>query len=367
MNSLFANSELAGIAEKVEKGERLSREDGIRLMKSNDLLTIGYMADLVRKRKNGDYAYFIVNRHVNHTNICENLCKLCAFGKKPDDPDAYTMTIEEIEEKARECQGQRISEFHIVGGLNPNLRLEYFEEMLRRVKKILPNTVIKAFTAVEIDYFARTENLSVEDVLRRLQKAGLDSLPGGGAEIFSPRVRKHICEKKISGERWLEVHETAHRIGMRTNATMLYGHIETAEERIDHLIKLRELQDKTGGFLAFIGLAFHPKNTGLEELNLSRTTGYDDIKVLAVARLMLDNFDHIKAYWIMIGPKLAQVSLAFGVDDIDGTVVEEKITHSAGADTGQSMTKAELVNMIKAAGRIPAERDTLYTILEEGF
>lgn len=196
MNSLFANSELAGIAEKVEKGERLSREDGIRLMKSNDLLTIGYMADLVRKRKNGDYAYFIVNRHVNHTNICENLCKLCAFGKKPDDPDAYTMTIEEIEEKARECQGQRISEFHIVGGLNPNLRLEYFEEMLRRVKKILPNTVIKAFTAVEIDYFARTENLSVEDVLRRLQKAGLDSLPGGGAEIFSPRVRKHICEKK---------------------------------------------------------------------------------------------------------------------------------------------------------------------------
>ncbi len=367
MNKLLADSKLLDIVDKVERQERLTKEDGIRLMESGELLTIGYMADLVRRRKNGDYAYFIVNRHINHTNVCANLCKLCAFGKKAEDPEAYTMSLDEIEKKAAECKGQKISEVHIVGGLNPDLKLDYFEEMLRRVRQALPGVVIQAFTAVEIDYFARTENLTVEEVLRRLMDAGLDSLPGGGAEIFSRRVRERICDKKISGDRWLEVHETAHRLGMRTNATMLYGHIETVEERIDHLIRLRELQDKTGGFLAFIPLAFHPKNTGLEGKGLGRTTGYEDLKVLAVARLMLDNFDHIKAFWIMIGPKLAQVSLAFGVDDIDGTVVEERITHAAGADTGQSLTKHELVKMIKAAGRIPAERDTLYKILEEGF
>lgn len=367
MNKLVSGSELNDLVEKVEKGERLTREDGVRLMKSADLLTIGYMADLVRRKKNGDYAYFIVNRHINHTNICDNLCKLCAFAKKPDDPEAYTMSLEEVESKAIECTDQGISEIHIVGGLNPELKLSYFEEMLRRVRRALPGVVIQAFTGVEIDYFARTEGISVKEVLRRLMDAGLDSLPGGGAEVFSQRVRDKICENKITGERWLEVHETAHQFGMKTNATMLYGHIETAEERIDHLILLRELQDKTGGFLAFIPLAFHPKNTSLESSGLSRSTGYDDLKVLAVARLMLDNFDHIKAFWIMIGPKMAQVSLAFGVDDIDGTVVEERITHAAGADTDQALTKQQLVRMVKAAGRIPAERDTLYNILEEGF
>jgi len=367
MNKLVASSELKDILIKVEEGERLTGEDGVRLMNSTDLLTIGYMADLVRRRKNRDYAYFIVNRHINHTNICDNLCKLCAFAKKPDDPQGYTMRLEEVESKAVECADQGVSEIHIVGGLNPKLKLDYFEEMLRKVRRALPGVVIQAFTAVEIDYFARTETISVNEVLRRLMDAGLDSLPGGGAEIFSQRVRDKICEKKISGERWLEVHEIAHRLGMKTNATMLYGHIETAEERIDHFIRLRELQDKTGGFLAFIPLAFHPKNTGLEGSGLSNSTGYDDLKALAVARLMLDNFDHIKAYWIMIGPKLAQVSLAFGVDDIDGTVVEEQITHAAGADSGQSLTKKDLVGMIKAAGRIPAERDTLYKIIEEGF
>lgn len=365
--TLLTGSKLADIVEKVEKGQRLNREDGIRLMESNELLTIGYMADLIRKRKNGDYAYFIVNRHINHTNICANLCKLCAFGKKPEDPEAYTLSLDEIETKAIECKDQKISEVHIVGGLNPDLKLSYFEEMLRRTRQALPDVVIQAFTAVEIDYFAQTENLTIEEVLSRLMAAGLDSLPGGGAEIFSGRVRDKICEKKISGDRWLEVHAAAHKLGMRTNATMLYGHLETTEERIDHLLKLREQQDLTGGFLTFIPLAFHPKNTGLEESNLSRTTGYDDLKVLAVSRLMLDNFDHIKAYWVMIGPKLAQVSLAFGVDDIDGTVVEEKITHTAGADTEQSMTKQQLIKMIKSAGRKPAERDTLYKILEEGF
>ena len=364
---MLNDSNLLDIVNKVEKGERLDFDDGVRLMKSNELLAIGYMADMVRKRKNGDYAYFIVNRHINHTNICDNLCKLCAFGKKPEDPGAYTMSLDEIEKKALEVRDQGISELHIVGGLNPDLRLEYFEEMLQRVRRALPEVIIQAFTAVEIDYFAKTENISVEEVFRRLMDAGLDSLPGGGAEIFASRVREKICDKKISGQRWLEVHKIAHETGMRTNATMLYGHIETMEERIDHFIKLRELQDRTGGFLAFIPLAFHPKNTGLEGMGLSRTTGYEDLKILAVARLMLDNFDHIKAFWIMIGPKLAQVSLAFGVDDIDGTVVEERITHAAGADTRQSMTRKELAGMIKAAGRIPAERDTLYKIIEEGF
>jgi len=367
MDKLLAGSKLLDLVEKVEKGERLTFDDGVRLMKSDELLVIGYMADLVRKRKNGDYAYFIVNRHINHTNVCTNLCKLCAFGKKAEDPEAYTMTLDEIEEKAISCRGQKLTELHIVGGLNPDLKLEYFEEMLRRVRRALPGVVIQAFTAVEIDHFAVNENLSVEEVLRRLMDAGLDSMPGGGAEIFAERVRAKICEKKISGERWLEVQEIAHNLGMKTNATMLYGHIETVEERIDHLIKLRDLQDRTGGFLAFIPLAFHPGNTGLEKMGLSRTTGYDDLKVLAVSRLMLDNFDHIKAYWIMIGPKLAQVSLAFGVDDIDGTLIEEKITHAAGADTEQALTKSDLIKMIKAAGRIPAERDTLYKILEEGF
>lgn len=367
MEELFKNTELSDILDKVKNGERLSREDGIRLMNSNDILTIGYMADIVRERKNGDNTYFIVNRHINHTNICKVRCKLCAFGVDEDNEKAYLMSLDEVESKAREMQGTRCSELHIVGGCHPDLKLEYFEEMLRRVRAVLPNTIIQAFTAVEIDHFAITEDISVEEVLRRLMDAGLQSLPGGGAEIFASRVRDKICEKKISGDRWLEIHEAAHKLGMRTNATMLYGHIETTEERIDHFIKLRELQDRTNGFLTFIPLAFHPKNTQLEDANSSKTTGYDDIKVLAIARLMLDNFEHIKAYWVMLGLKIAQVSLAFGVDDLDGTVEEEKITHSAGGDTGQALSKANIIKAIKAAGRIPIERDTLYNIVDQDF
>lgn len=367
MDNLFRNSELADLITKVTDGERLTREDGIRLMKSNDLLAIGYMADLVRCRKNGDYTYFNVNRHINHTNICKTRCKLCAFGKDKEDPQAYAMTIDEVEAKALESKNDKITELHIVGGLNPEMSLEFAEQMLSRVSKALPGIHIKAFTAVEIDHFAETSGLSVKEVFQRLMDAGLGSLPGGGAEIFSPRVRQLICEKKISGDRWLEIMEIAHSLGMRTNATMLYGHVETIEERIDHLISLRELQDRTGGFQTFIPLAFHPKNTELESMNLSRTTGYDDLKVLAVARLLLDNFDHIKVYWVQIGPKLAQVALAFGADDLDGTINEERITHAAGADTSQSLTKDQLIKMVKAAGRIPVERDTLYNVIEEGF
>ncbi|MFZ3171408.1 MAG: aminofutalosine synthase MqnE [Carboxydocellales bacterium] len=367
MLKMLQDTELKDLVIKVEQGERLSREDGIRLMKSNDLLAIGYLADLIRQRKNGDNVYFIVNRHINHTNICKTRCKLCAFGRDAEDEGAYLMSLDEVEAKAKEVQNAHISEVHIVGGCHPDLQMPYYEDMLRRVSRVLPGVHIKAFTAAEIDHYATTAGISPEEVLKRLQAAGLGSLPGGGAEIFSPRVRALICEKKVSGERWLEIHALAHKLGMRTNATMLYGHVETPAERIDHLLALRELQDQTGGFLTFIPLAFHPQNTGLEALQIPRTTGFDDLKVLAVARLMLDNFDHIKAYWVMIGPKMAQVSLAFGVDDLDGTIIEERITHAAGADTGQSLTKAEMVNMVKAAGRKPIQRDTLYNIIEEGL
>jgi len=362
---LSNDNELNDLVEKVEAGERLNKEDGIRLFRSNDLLAIGKLADLVRLRINGNKVYFVINRHLNPSNVCVNRCRLCAFGRDAGDPRAFTLSLDEVEEKVASGCSEKISEVHIVGGLNPALGLDYYLGMLRRVRELLPDACIQAFTAVEVEYLARLNTLSVKEVLLILQEAGLDSLPGGGAEIFSTRVRKLICPQKISGEQWLKVHEIAHNIGIRTNATMLYGHVETIEERVDHLLALRELQDRTGGFLAFIPLPFHPQNTGLEQLGLMGPTGYDDLKVLAIARLLLDNFDHIKAFWIMVGPKLSQVSLSFGVDDLDGTVVEEKIAHEAGAQTEQQMTKGELIDMIRLAGRIPVERDTLYNIKRE--
>ncbi len=364
---MWVSESFKNIASKVENGERLSREDGIRLLKSDDLLTIGSLANIVRERKNGNKTYFIVNRHINHTNICINQCHFCAFGRDKSADGAYVMSLDEIETKALASDNDRISEIHIVGGLNPDLPIDYYVEMLRRVRKVQPGAIIQSFTAVEIDYLAELHKISIKEVLTTLKEAGLDSLPGGGAEIFAPRVREKICPNKISGEKWLEVHRCAHEIGMQTNATMLYGHVEAIADRIDHLIQLRELQDRTDGFLTFIPLAFHPKNTPMQSMGLSNTTGYDDLKMLAISRLMLDNFDHIKAFWIMIGPKLAQVSLSFGVDDLDGTVVEEKIAHDAGAQTGQYLSKKELINMVKAAGRIPIQRDTLYKVVEEGF
>ncbi|GAB6174244.1 aminofutalosine synthase MqnE [Paradesulfitobacterium aromaticivorans] len=365
MLPIFSESELADIILKVEKGERLDFEAGIRLMTSNDILALGYMANIVRERKNGDKTYFIVNRHINHTNVCVNLCKFCAYGVKNEDPRAFTLSLQEVEEAAREVAGERISEIHIVGGLNSELPFEYYLEMLQRVKQILPEARIQAFTAVEIDYFTRITGLSTTQVLQELMQAGLDSLPGGGAEVFSSRVRAKICENKISGERWLEIHEAAHSLGMKTNGTILYAHIETPEERVDHLLRLRALQDKTGGFLAFVPFPFYPKNTKLEgSMGVESTTGFEDLRMLAVARILLDNFDHIKSFWMMLGPKLAQVSLAFGVDDLDGTVVEEKIIHAAGAETEQVMTKDALIKMIRKAGREPVERDTLYRVMQ---
>jgi len=369
MDIITSNHELHAIWNKVKSGVRLTFEDGITLMNSKDLLAIGYMANYVREKKHGDKAYFIVNRHINHTNICVTRCKLCAFGVDKDHPTAYTMNLDEIIEQAKQSIPANITELHIVGGLNPDLPLEYYEEMLKRLAEILPNVHMQAFTAVEIDYYAKENNLSVKDILNRLKEVGLGSLPGGGAEVFSQRVRDKICPEKISGDQWLYVHKCAHEVELRTNATMLYGHIETIEERINHLIQLRELQDQTGGFLTFIPLAFHPKNTELsdEQMGLGRTTGIEDIRMLAVSRLILDNFDHIKAYWVMIGPKLAQVSLRFGVDDIDGTIIEEKITHAAGGESEQALSRAGIVKLIKEAGRQPIERDTLYNTVKEEF
>ena len=367
MQHQYDYGDLGDIADKIAAGDRLSREDGIRLFQSHDLISIGRLADLVKQRKNGHKTYFIVNRHINHTNICVNRCKLCAFGVDADHPKAYVMNLDEIQSRAGSSAGENISEIHVVGGLNPDLKLDYYREMLTRIKTVLPGVIIQSFTAVEVDYLANLHQLSVEEILTALKEAGLDSLPGGGAEIFAPRVRELICPNKISGERWLEVHAAAHRLGMRTNATMLYGHVETIAERVEHLLALRELQDRSGGFLTFIPLAFHPKNTGLEPVVQGNTTGFDDLKVLAIARLMLDNFDHIKAFWIMIGPKLAQVSLAFGVDDLDGTIVEERIAHDAGADTDQYMSRSTMVNLIRAAGRIPVQRDTFYNTVREVF
>ena len=362
MEILFVQSEIEDIAKKVKTGQRLDLASGVRLYQTQDLLTLGYLADLVRQRKNEDKAYYIINQHINHTNVCLNLCPLCAFGRKSTDPGAYTLTLAEIEAKVLACRNKGIKELHIVGGLNPALPLDYYVQMLRCGRSTLPEAVIQAFTAVEIDFLAQINHLTIREVLKMLMEAGLDSLPGGGAEIFSPRVRSLICPRKISGQRWLEIHAAAHRLGVRTNATMLYGHVETITERVEHLIRLRELQDLTGGFLAFIPLPFHPQNTQLKKaMDLSAPTGYDDLKTLAVARLMLDNFDHIKAFWIMLGPKLAQVALSFGVDDLDGTVREEKIAHEAGAQTAQYLPEKEIINLIKSAGRVPVERDTLYS------
>lgn len=356
-----ASINLREIEEKVMAGERLSREDGIALYGVNDLISLAALARYVKEKKTGNYAYFNVNRHINLTNVCVNGCKFCAFNAKKDDPHAYTMTLDEALERALEAPALGATELHIVSGCHPDLPFDYYLEVISECKKALPEVHIQAFTAVEIDYFAQITGMTSRQVLEKLKEAGLGSMPGGGAEIFSGRVRGITCEKKASGERWLQVMREAHELGLRSNATMLFGHVETHEERIDHLIKLRELQDETGGFQSFIPLPFHPDNTELS--HIKRTTAFDEMKTYTVARLMLDNFDHIKAFWIMVGLKLAQLSLDFGVDDLDGTVVEEKITHMAGATTEQSITKEELIHLIKDAGRTPVERDTLYNII----
>src|SRR5271170_3074986 len=349
---------LKPIAEKVLAGERLSMDDGIALYRSPDLLAVGWLANHVREKRHGNITYYNVNRHINPTNVCVAHCKLCAFGRDPNAPGAYTFALEEIYARAEQGVREGVTEFHIVGGLHPDLPFEYFLEMIRGLKQRCPGVHLKAFTMVEVGYFARIAKLSIEETLRQMKEAGVDSLPGGGAEIFHPRVRKIICDHKVSGQMWLQIARTAHEVGLRLNATMLYGHIETPEERVDHLLQLRATQDQTHGFVTFIPLAFHPANTALA--HLPSTSGIDDLKTIAVSRLLLDNFDHIKAYWIMLTPRIAQVALRFGANDLDGTVVEEKIYHDAGATTPEHLTRIELERLIRAAGRAPVERDTRY-------
>ncbi|HKV28044.1 MAG TPA: aminofutalosine synthase MqnE [Candidatus Acidoferrales bacterium] len=353
---------LEPIAAKVLAGKRLSGEDGLALYESSDLLAIGWLANHVREKRHGDVCYYNINRHINPTNVCGAHCRLCAFGRSKDAGGAYSYSLEEIWERAGQGVAEGATEFHIVGGLHPDLPFSFYLDMIRGLKQRFPQVHLKAFTMVEVGFYARISKLSVRDTLLAMKDAGVDSLPGGGAEIFNPRVRKIICDHKTSGRMWLEIARTAHEIGLRSNATMLYGHIETPEERVEHLLLLRELQDRTKGFQTFIPLAFHPDNTALA--HLPKPTGFDDLKTIAVSRLLLDNFDHIKAYWIMLTPKIAQIALRFGADDIDGTVIEEKIYHDAGATTPQHMTRAGLERLIRAAGRVPFERDTMYNAVD---
>jgi aminodeoxyfutalosine synthase len=369
------------IKNKILSGKRLTKEEAIRLFESDDIFTLGKLASHAAKKKNGNKAYFIRNIHINPTNICINRCKFCAFSRSKGEDGAYELTIEEIIKKLGSQNvegtatltppclalnkgrigGVSFSEVHITGGLHPDWQFEYYLEMISRIKKTFPKICIKAFTATEIGYFSKISGLNIPDTLLELKKHGLDTMPGGGAEIFDAEVRNQLCPEKLSSEGWLNIMETAHKSGIKTNATMLYGHIESYEQRVDHLMRLRELQDRTGGFQAFIPLAYHPKNT---EIGGSYSSGIDDLKTIAVSRLVLDNFTHIKAYWIMLGEKVSQLALLFGADDIDGTIIEEKITHSAGALSGKAMTAEQLKNLIKKAGKIPVERDSFYRELK---
>jgi aminodeoxyfutalosine synthase len=349
---------LEPIAEKVLRGERLSFADGLDLYRSGDILAVGWMANHVRERLHGDITYFNVNRHINPTNVCVASCRLCAFGRKKGDPGTYTMALEQAWETAAEGYSEAVTEFHIVGGLHPDLPFEYFLDLVSGLKERFPQVHIKAFTMVEVAFLAKRAKLSMRETIERMVAAGVDSMPGGGAEIFADRVRSIICDHKIDGSEWLQTAELAHTLGLRSNATMLYGHVENDEDRVDHILRLSDVQDRTGGFQTFIPLAFHPENTALS--HLPKTTGMLDIKQIAIGRLLLDNFPHVKSYWQMVSPKMAQISLRFGADDIDGTVVEEKIYHDAGATTPQGMRRSELERLIRAAGRVPFERDTMY-------
>jgi aminodeoxyfutalosine synthase len=349
---------LQTIYEKVEASERLSFDDGVAMFRSGDILSLGYMASLVRERLHGDTTYFNVNRHINPTDVCVASCRLCAFGKRAKDPKAYTMSLEQVWEIAGKGYAEAVTEFHIVGGLHPELSLDWFCQMIAGLKERYAGVHLKAFTMVEIAFLAKRAKISIRETLERLKAAGVDSLPGGGAEVFSERVRRIICDHKIDGNEWLETARQAHQIGLKSNCTMLYGHLETPEDLTDHLVKLRGVQDETGGFVTYIPLAFHPDHTALS--HLPKTSGFNDLKQIAIARLMLDNIPHIKAYWIMLTPSMAQIAQRFGANDIDGTVVEEKIYHDAGATTEQHLRRKDLLRLIREAGREPVERDTAY-------
>ncbi|HEY7412189.1 MAG TPA: aminofutalosine synthase MqnE [Vicinamibacteria bacterium] len=358
----FKDAALETVREKVLAGRRLDFEDGLALYRSPDLLAVGQLANHVRERRHGDAAYFVWNTHLNHTNVCAATCDFCAFAAKRDEPRAYTMGLDEIF-RTVEALPRTVREVHIVGGLHPDLPWAYFTGMMRGIKRVRPDIHVKAFTAVEVFFFHRLYRMTVERVLAELKEAGLDSMPGGGAEIFAPGTRDRIVRGKADAEQWIDVMRTAHRLGIPTNCTMLYGHIESVEDRVDHLLRLRALQDETGGFVTYIPLAFQPWEA--PGMDCPETTGFADLKAIAVGRLLLDNVPHMKSYWIMIGPRLAQVGLSFGADDIDGTVTEEKIAHDAGAPTAQSMTVHDLCRLIREAGRRPVERDTVFNVVRE--
>ena len=364
----IADVEVRAVGEKVLGGTRLSQADAHLLFTSPDLLGVGLLADYANRRKHGDIVTFAANQHINPTNVCylRKTCVFCSFARLPKEEGAYHYTLDEVFAEAQAADNGLTREFHIVGGLDMKAGLQYYSEMFRGLKSRHPNVHIKALTAVEIAHIARIDKMSIEDVLIALREAGLDTLPGGGAEVFGRGVRMAIAEKKLAAEDWIDVHRTAHRLGIRSNCTMLYGHVETVQDRVDHLSMLRDLQDESAGFLAYIPLAYHPDNNELG-IELKRegtaTTGFDDLRNLAVGRLFLDNFDHIKTHWIMVTPFLSQTALAFGVNDLEGTVVREKIYHEAGAHTAQGQTLDELLDLIRSAGKIPAERDSFYNIL----
>ena len=355
---LSTQSRLADISAQVEAGQRVSYDDGVFLAEQADPLVLGRLANIVRERKNGNLAFYNTNIHLNPTNVCVYRCVFCAFRSDLKAERGYTFTDDQIRARVGEAKAAGATEIHVVGGLHHQKPFDWYVNIVRVIHDAYPELHIKAWTAVEINWFSYLTKKPTKWVLEQLIEAGLGSMPGGGAEIFHPDIRDKICEHKADGTGWLDIHREAHKLGLRTNATMLYGHIEEPWHRVDHLCRLRELQDETGGFQTFIPLAFHPENTGLD--HIKKPSGLTDLSVIALSRIMLDNFDHIKAYWIMLGEKTAQVALGFGADDLDGTVVHELIYHDAGAKTPEGMTVPQLHHLITEAGRVPVERDTLY-------
>jgi aminodeoxyfutalosine synthase len=363
--TLFSDDRLKPIAAKLTVGERLTFEDGLLLFQTDDLLAVGGMANVVREKKNGNATYFTVNRYVNHTNVCVVSCKLCAFAVRPKQEGGWTYSAEEIVEQVRPSIAHGVRELHIVGGLHPWLKFDYYTGLMQKLKEAFPSVHLKAFTMVEIDFLAKISKQSVTETILALRAAGLDSCPGGGAEIFHPEVRDEICDHKMSAERWIEISRACHELGMRTNCTMLYGHIEKPFHRVDHILRLRQLQDETGGFNCFIPLHFHRANT-VYETQLEEASPLDDLRTIAVSRLLLDNIQHVKAYWIAIGESIAQTALSFGADDLGGTIADERIFKMAGASTDASaMTREKLEALIRGAGRDPVETDPLYRPVEK--
>jgi aminodeoxyfutalosine synthase len=351
------NSKLYPIYKKVEDNIRITKDDALTLFNSSDIIEIGTIANSIKNKRHRNKVFFILNGHINYSNICSNTCSFCSFKKNKGDHDSYEMSIEDIKNKFIAFNNKGVKEIHIVGGIHPELPFSYYKDMIKSIKSINSDVNIKAFTAVEIYHFSKLFSMPIKQILVELINSGLNALAGGGAEIFEPKIRNKICPDKISGIEWLNVHKIAHSLNIKSNSTMLIGHIESYRDRIDHLDQLRELQSKTNRFLSFIPLVYHNKNNTLSS---TKTTGIDILKTIAISRIFLDNINHIKAYWVMLGLKMAQLSLNFGADDLDGTILEEKITHAAGSDSPYMLNKHELISLIKESGKIPVERDSFY-------